>query len=96
MPNRPDYLAIWLGITRVGGVVALLNTNCAGRRSPIASTSSGRGMSSWRRVDRRISRAPRSPARAKIWSHGGGDFARIDEAIGNFSGARSTPRSAAA
>src|SRR5947209_9035080 len=27
MPNRPEYMAIWLGITRVGGVVALLNTN---------------------------------------------------------------------
>jgi fatty-acyl-CoA synthase len=31
MPNRPEYLAIWLGITRVGGVVALLNTNLVGR-----------------------------------------------------------------
>ncbi|MGA2231306.1 MAG: long-chain-acyl-CoA synthetase [Tepidisphaeraceae bacterium] len=31
MPNRPEYLAVWLGITRVGGVVALLNTNLAGR-----------------------------------------------------------------
>lgn len=31
MPNRPEYLAIWLGITRIGGVVALLNTNLAGR-----------------------------------------------------------------
>jgi fatty-acyl-CoA synthase len=31
MPNRPEYLAIWLGITRVGGVVALLNTHLAGR-----------------------------------------------------------------
>ena len=30
MPNRPEYMAIWLGITRVGGVVALLNTNLAG------------------------------------------------------------------
>jgi fatty-acyl-CoA synthase len=30
MPNRPDYLAIWLGITRVGGVVALINTNLTG------------------------------------------------------------------
>src|SRR5207245_3296694 len=30
MPNRPEYLAIWLGITRVGGVAALLNTNLAG------------------------------------------------------------------
>lgn len=31
MPNRPEYLAIWLGITRIGGVVALLNTNLTGR-----------------------------------------------------------------
>ncbi|MDR3408488.1 MAG: long-chain-acyl-CoA synthetase [Methylovirgula sp.] len=30
MPNQPDYLAIWLGITRVGGSVALLNTNLRG------------------------------------------------------------------
>ena len=26
MPNRPDYLAVWLGITRVGAVASLLNT----------------------------------------------------------------------
>jgi fatty-acyl-CoA synthase len=30
MPSRPEYLAIWLGVTRVGGIVALLNTNLAG------------------------------------------------------------------
>ena len=30
MPNRPEYMAIWLGITRIGGIVALLNTNLAG------------------------------------------------------------------
>src|SRR5262249_38162035 len=28
---RPEYLAVWLGVTRVGGVVALLNTNLTGR-----------------------------------------------------------------
>ena len=28
--NCPDYLAIWLGITRIGGLVALINTNLAG------------------------------------------------------------------
>jgi fatty-acyl-CoA synthase len=31
MPNQPDYLAIWLGVTKVGGIVALLNTNLAGQ-----------------------------------------------------------------
>ena len=30
LPNCPDYLAIWLGITRIGGLVALLNTNLKG------------------------------------------------------------------
>jgi fatty-acyl-CoA synthase len=30
MPNCPEYLGVWLGISRVGGVVALLNTNLAG------------------------------------------------------------------
>jgi fatty-acyl-CoA synthase len=31
MPNRPDYIAAWLGITKVGGVVALINTKLVGR-----------------------------------------------------------------
>jgi fatty-acyl-CoA synthase len=30
MPGRPDYLAAWLGITKVGGVVALINTRLVG------------------------------------------------------------------
>ena len=30
MPNRADYLAIWLGITRIGGVAALININLTG------------------------------------------------------------------
>ena len=31
MPNRPDYLACWLGVSRVGGTVALINTRLVGR-----------------------------------------------------------------
>ncbi len=30
MPNCPDYLAIWLGITRIGGIAALLNIHLKG------------------------------------------------------------------
>ena len=30
MPGRPEFLALWVGVTRVGGVVALLNTNLTG------------------------------------------------------------------
>jgi fatty-acyl-CoA synthase len=30
MPNRADYIAAWLGISKVGGVVALINTRLVG------------------------------------------------------------------
>jgi fatty-acyl-CoA synthase len=30
MSNRPEYLAIWLGISSVGGIVSLLNVNLTG------------------------------------------------------------------
>jgi fatty-acyl-CoA synthase len=30
MPNRPEYIAAWLGITSAGGVVALINFNLVG------------------------------------------------------------------
>jgi fatty-acyl-CoA synthase len=30
MPSRPDYIAAWLGITKVGGIVALINTRLVG------------------------------------------------------------------
>ncbi|MBR1269787.1 long-chain-acyl-CoA synthetase [Bradyrhizobium sp. AUGA SZCCT0222] len=31
MPNRPEYVACWLGISSVGGTVALINTRLVGR-----------------------------------------------------------------
>ncbi len=45
MPNQPDYLAIWLGLTRIGVVVALLNdqlpetalAHCLGHRRAVPS-----------------------------------------------------------
>jgi len=30
LPNCPEYLAIWLGITRIGAIVSLVNTNLVG------------------------------------------------------------------
>src|ERR1700730_278661 len=30
MPNRPEYMAIWLGVASVGGVVSLINTQLRG------------------------------------------------------------------
>ena len=31
MENRPEFLACWIGITQVGGTVALINTNLTGQ-----------------------------------------------------------------
>ena len=31
MPNRPDYLAVWMGVARAGGATALLNTSQSGQ-----------------------------------------------------------------
>src|SRR3954471_22953580 len=30
MPNRPEYMAAWIGIAGAGGVAALINTNLIG------------------------------------------------------------------
>src|ERR1700686_4878995 len=34
MPNRPEYLAIWLGVTRVGGIVSLIKSGLTGAALP--------------------------------------------------------------
>ena len=40
MQSRSEYLAIWLGVTSLGIIVSLINTNLRGPRSPTASTRS--------------------------------------------------------
>jgi len=75
MKNCPDYLAIWLGVTRVGGVVALLATEltggslahalaAAGARHLIVGAGFGDAV---REVLPRLDPAPR------VWSHGEAD-----------------------
>ena len=41
MSNRPEYVAIWLGLTRVGVTVALLNTNLRGAALAHCITAAG-------------------------------------------------------
>ena len=41
MENCPQYLAIWLGLTRIGLTVALLNTNLAGAALAHAINTAG-------------------------------------------------------
>ena len=88
MPNRPEYMAIWLGITKVGGVVALINTNLRGAALAHCIdivTPQHIIVASEYCDEVRTAIAPKA-GRPKIWSHGSDDFARIDRAIERLSG----------
>src|SRR5690348_9062366 len=90
MANRPEYLAIWLGITRAGGAVALLNTNLGGAAlahcidlvSPkhvIVSDTLAPALAGAERLLR---------SRPKTWVHGEriGVLPRIDLAVAQLDG----------
>jgi len=80
MRNRPEYAATWLGLTRAGCVVALLNTNltahalahCVGAAAPLHVIA-----------DSQLAPALcETRGSAKIWAHGAHDaLSRIDMAV---------------
>ncbi len=90
MPNRPEYLAIWLGIARTGAVVALLNTNLSGPSLAhgIAIVAPKHVIVAAELMARFESAQPHLDGSAEVWSHGdSGDLRRIDEAVNTLSGA---------
>jgi fatty-acyl-CoA synthase len=90
MPNRPEYLAIWLGITRVGGVVALLNTNLVGPSLAhcVNLVAPKHLIVAADLVDPLIAALPDLARVAKIWAHGSGrdEIPRIDHDIERHAG----------
>jgi fatty-acyl-CoA synthase len=90
MPNRPEYMAIWLGITRVGGVVALLNTHLAGPAlAHCINTAAPRHLiAAGELIDRLIAVRQDLAGEPKIWIHGAGHdrFPRIDDGIERYPG----------
>jgi fatty-acyl-CoA synthase len=92
MPNRPEYLAIWLGISKVGAVVSLINTNLRGAALAhcIDIVMPQHIVVAAELCDEVRTAMAATTSRPKIWSHGSDDFARIDRAIGKLSGGRLT------
>ncbi len=90
MPNRPEYMAIWLGITRVGGVVALLNTNLAGPSlAHCINIAAPRHLIVAVELIDRVTALRQDLAGApKIWVHGAGHdhCPRIDHEIERYRG----------
>jgi fatty-acyl-CoA synthase len=91
LANCPDYMAIWLGITRMGGIVALINTQLVGDslvhavsvvtpKHVIVGAEFAAAFAAVR---------PRLARELQCWAHGAGrhGLSRIDAAVSGFSGA---------
>jgi fatty-acyl-CoA synthase len=93
MTNRPEFVAIWLGVIRAGGAVALLNTNLAGQALALCLDSvepkhvivAGDLIDAWASTDALRKTAP------SVWLHGEADrplnHPRLDTAVDSFDGA---------
>jgi len=90
MTNRPEYFAVWLGITSVGAVVSLLNTNLVGDSLAhcIRIVSPTQIIVSAEFVDTLTDVLPQLGISPAIWTHGRNDapFPRIDRDIERHSG----------
>jgi fatty-acyl-CoA synthase len=88
MTNRPEYMAIWLGITSVGVVVSLLNTNLVGRSLAqcIRVVSPKHIIAAAEHVDTLTKALPHLEQSPMIWTHGSNAaFPRIDLDIEGYS-----------
>jgi fatty-acyl-CoA synthase len=87
MPNRPEYLAVWLGVTRVGGVVALLNTNLVGQSLAhcIRAASAHHLVVAAELAGALDTALPHLAAPPRVWVHGGRHG--LDEEIDRLSAA---------
>jgi fatty-acyl-CoA synthase len=98
MPNRPEFLALWLGVTRVGGVVALINTHLTGTalahcinvvnpKHIIVAAELFEALTTARNL------LAGDAKKAQTWLHGAADanFARIDRAVDALPGDELAP-----
>ena len=90
MSSRPEYLAAWLGITRVGGVVALINTQLVGASlghcinvARARHLIVGAGLAEAFRCA-----SPHLDLMPRIWIHGGEDESCIGKLVDRQDGSR--------
>jgi fatty-acyl-CoA synthase len=94
MPNGLEYLPVWIGITSVGGVVSLLNTNLTGLSLAhcINTVEPKHIIVAAELVDGFFSALPHLAGSAKTWLHGIGsaELPRIDLELDRHSGRKLT------
>jgi fatty-acyl-CoA synthase len=93
MPSRPEYLAAWLGISKVGGVVALINTKLVGLSLShcINVANADHVILAEDLADVFETAAPHLTRAPRVWIHGGslsqpGERANIDAALERMDG----------
>jgi fatty-acyl-CoA synthase len=88
MPNRPEYMAIWLGLTTVGVVVALINTQLRGASLAhcIDAVTPKHLIAAAGFSEELQTLKPSMQSHPTIWAHGGdGAFERIDHVVAGLS-----------
>ncbi|HTT74512.1 MAG TPA: long-chain-acyl-CoA synthetase [Candidatus Binataceae bacterium] len=90
MHNCPQYVAIWLGITRIGGIVSLVNTNLAGGAlaHAINIVAPSQIIVGAELAGTVVDILPRLSSRVKTWVIGESahEFPRIDNALDHYAG----------
>jgi fatty-acyl-CoA synthase len=83
MPSRPEYLAAWLGISSVGGVVALVNSNLVGASLAHCIDVAGAGhiIVAAELATAFDDASPHLKSAPRMWIHGGDNEHRIDIAL---------------
>jgi fatty-acyl-CoA synthase len=92
MLNCPDYMAIWLGVTRIGGIVALVNTNLVGEQlaHSLKIAAPKHIIVGNELVDALAAVLPQIAPGVQCWAHGQNNygFRRIDQEIQRLVGDR--------
>jgi fatty-acyl-CoA synthase len=87
--NQPDFMAIWLGITKIGCVVALINTNLSGPALAhcIDIAQPRHVIADARLLQSVLDAQSHLKSDAKIWQHGGRDkdFPHIEDSVAKTS-----------
>ncbi|MGZ5879799.1 MAG: long-chain-acyl-CoA synthetase [Croceibacterium sp.] len=94
MPNRPEYMAAWIGITRAGGLAALINTQLVGTALAhcIDIVAPKHVVVAAELADEFATARPLLKTKPKVWSHGGNaEFPRLDREIDALPGHRLAP-----
>jgi len=93
MPNRPDYVAIWIGLTRAGCAVALINTNLRANAllDSLKAAASSYLIADHTLVDAVAAVASELPKDARVWMHGNNADTKwdcVEAEVARFSTAR--------